>query len=69
MARHHDSAVERERDDRRRDAPDRTVRWAARIFLLILIVIGLLILMNNTPEGLAFKCHVLGDLGACFLVR
>jgi hypothetical protein len=42
-------------------------RWFARFVLIVLIVIFGLVLLNNTHEGLAIKCHVLGDWGACLL--
>ena len=42
-------------------------RIVARVIMLVLIVVGLLFLLNNTAAGLQIKCHVLGDLGACIL--
>jgi hypothetical protein len=41
--------------------------WFARIALLLILVIGALWYLNNTHEGLAIKCHVFGDWGACLL--
>jgi hypothetical protein len=67
MARPFDPATERRRQEHDSRDPDDGARWLARIVLLALIVIGLLYIMNNTHGGLVFKCHVLGDLGACLL--
>lgn len=42
-------------------------RLIAQVIMLIVIVVGLLYLLNNTHEGLIIKCHVFGDWGACLL--
>jgi hypothetical protein len=37
------------------------------IALAVLVLVGGLYVMNNTTIGISFKCHVLGDYGACLL--
>ena len=44
-----------------------SAEWFARLILIVILVVGGLWLLNNTQDGLDFKCHVLGDWGACLL--
>jgi uncharacterized protein (DUF983 family) len=39
----------------------------AVLILAVVVIGGSLYLLNNTRAGISLKCHVLGDIGACFV--